>query len=258
MVLRIFWILLLVLPLAVRADVPPSPSPMYIVDQSKVLSNSALNSINQQLKQFEQDSSNQVVVAIYPKQGEPGDIAGYAKHVFNTWGIGQARMNNGVLLLICTEDHKLNITVGDGLHGAVSDKTCKTIIDDEIVPQIKAGNFEGGINSGVSAIIAATRGQYKGKSFLGSINPATLYAWLIVGGVLFIFVMQGIYGERYRTGAGAPSWVVPILILAMIIGFVFALIPGRRRGWWGGGGGGGGGFSGGGGSSSGGGASGSW
>jgi len=239
--------------------IPPSPDPHYIADEAHVLSASAVESIDKQLEQEERTSANQIVVGIYPKMLSDDDIATYAVRIFQAWRIGQKSKNNGVLLLAFIQDRKMNITTGYGLEGALPDATCHQIIENEIKPHFKDGDYDGGIRAGVNAILAATRGEYKGtgRTHLGFQSYAfpTLF-FLLVAFLLFSSFIKGIYGTTYSSGGRTPSWVIPFILLSNMTS------SRGGGGWWGGGGGGwsggGGGFSGGGGSTGGGGASGSW
>jgi len=240
------------LPALAAEVIPPSPSPYYVVDDAHVLSSGAFDQINQQLEDFERRTSNQIVVAIYPKVQTDDDIAAYSVRVFQAWKIGQKGRDNGVLLLVSIQDRRMTIQVGYGLEGAIPDATAKIIIDQEIAPHFKAGDYDAGIQAGVNAIVAATQGEYKGNGATNG-NGAGVDA---LGGVI-IFIVIAIFlaslanrGTLYSSG-GSTFWWILLSILSN---------SGGRGGggFGGGGGGGGGGFSGGGGRSGGGGASGSW
>jgi len=254
--LTLLMILMLTAASARAAEViPPNPSPHYIVDDAKVMSPQVVQAIDRQLEQFERDTSNQVVVAIYGKMQSTDDIAAYAVRVFQAWRPGQKKTNNGILLLVFIDDHKMNITTGYGLEGPLPDATCKDIIDNEIAPRFKANDYDGGIQAGVTAMLAATRGEYKGSGSTNLKNvgaPAILIA--IFAFIFLLSILRGIFGTAYAGGGRIPWWAIMLMSSG----------SGRRGGWGGGGGGGGwsggggGGFSGGGGSTGGGGASGSW
>jgi uncharacterized protein len=162
------------------------------------------------------------------------DPADYALKLGRSWGVGNKGFNNGVVFLVAKDDHKVFIATGYGLEGAIPDITCKTIVDNEVLPRFKEGNFYAGIDSGVNSVMLAARGEYKAP--------------------------KGYHQKSSGSGIG-----IVVLIIAVIIMIVF--ISGRggggggymsRRGYWGGpilwgaagglfGGGGGGGSSGGGG-----------
>lgn len=252
-------LLLLALPARARGGtevIPPTPSPHYIIDEAHVLSAATVQSIDGQLQQVERDTSNQIVVAIYPKMESNDDIAAYGVRVFQAWHIGQKAKNNGVVLLVFIQDRKMNITTGYGLEGALPDATAQQIIENELKPHFKNNDYDGGIQAGVNAILAATRGEYKGSGQTWLDYRSTIIPGLVVLLFVLLFVasmVRGIYGTTYASNGRVPSWVIPFILLSSMTS------SGRGGGGFGGGGGGtGGGFSGGGGSTGGGGASGSW
>jgi len=246
---------LLVLALSVlAAEIIPPASPKYFNDFANVTKPGTAERLNAALEQFEKDTSSQFVVAVFPKMQSDSSVEDYVNRLFRAWKIGEQQKNNGLLLAVFVQDRKMRIEVGYGLEGAVPDAIAKRIIDNEITPRFRNGDFDGGLSDGVTALMQAARGEYKGT---------------------------GRTVDQSRGGGRLP--LVKLLPLFLVFGFVFLAIVssllrrrgtvygGRGRGWgaapvfWGGGGGGGwsgggggGGFSGGGGSSGGGGASGSW
>jgi uncharacterized protein len=224
--------------------IPPAPA-QYFNDYANVVSPGVASQLNQTLEQFERDTSDQIVVAVFPKMQSDSSIEDYAVRLFRAWGVGQKNKNNGAVLFVFVQDHKMFLQTGYGLEGALPDITCKRIIDDEIAPRFKTGDFDGGLTAGVQAIMAAVRGEYQGNGRTvndsrGTASRSTLIFWVVIIG---FFILLSLARSRRRgwlyTGGG---WY--------------------GGGWGGGGGfsggGGGGGFSGGGGSSGGGGAGGSW
>src|SRR5208337_4321026 len=114
------------------------------------------------LEDFEKQSSCQIVVAVYPKLQTDSAMEDYTVRVFRAWGVGQKDKNNGAVLFVFVQDHKMRIATGYGLEGALPDATCKRILDDEITPRFKQGDYDGGLSAGVTAMIAAAKGEYKG------------------------------------------------------------------------------------------------
>lgn len=158
----------------------------------------------------------------------------------------------------------MRIATGYGLEGALPDALCKRILDDEITPRFRAGDFDGGVRAGVTAMLAATRGEYRGtgRTVAAGVSPMFGGNGVRAVGVLFIFFL-------------ILAFVVVRIVRNFLGGFTVYNPRGRTQPWttwgggWGGGGwsggggswgggGGGGSFSGGGGSTGGGGASGSW
>jgi uncharacterized protein len=224
---------------------PPKPD-RYVTDQAHVLNASTLGAINDQLEQFEKDTSNQIVVAIYPSLPDDASIDQYTIDTYNAWGIGQKGKDNGALLLIAVNNHKMFICTGRGLEGALPDAICKNIITQVIAPRLKQGDYSGGIQAGVSAIIAATRGEYKGTGTTDARGNGSGQGipWIPIIVFIVIFILI-----RFGSGSGRSG---PIIYTGGGWG------GGGYGGGGGFGGGGGGGFSGGGGSSAGGGAGGGW
>ena len=232
--------------------IPPAPA-AYFNDYAHVVSAATAAQLNQTLENFERQSSEQIVVAVFPKMQSDSSIEDYTVRVARSWQVGQKDKNNGAVLFVFVQDHKMFLQVGYGLEGVLPDALCKRIIDEQISPRFRAGDFDGGLTAGVQSILAATRGEYKGTGATvadqrraythhgsGEFVPL-VFVIIVVFAALAIRLRAYQYGGGYYSGSG---W---------------------SGGGWGGGGfsggsgfGGGGGFSGGGGSFGGGGAGGGW
>ncbi len=238
---------------ATAAEVIPPKPEQYFNDYAHVVSPGTAQRLNQELEDFEKQTSSQIVVVVYPKMQSDSSIEDYTVRVFQNWKPGLKDKDNGAILFVFVEDHKMRIATGYGLEGALPDAICKRIIDEVIAPRFKQGDFDGGLSAGVDAILAATKGEYKGTGQT---------------------VAQG---RARKNSFLADNWVILLIIAIILLGnLTLRRRPRRSSGWmmssggWGGwygggggwsgggGGGGGGGFSGGGGSTGGGGASGSW
>lgn len=230
--------------------IPPAPE-HFFNDYAHVVSAGTAERLDRTLEDFERESSDQILVAVYPKMQSDSSIEDYTVRVARAWKVGRKDKNNGVVLFVFVQDHKMYLQTGYGLEGALPDALCKRIIDEQIAPRFKAGDFDGGLSAGVTSIIAAVKGEYHGTG-------------------------QTV-GEQHHHGGGGQLLLIVLLVLFLLMfgglrSLLFAgtLYRGRGSyGWgggsWGGGGGwgggdssGGGGFSGGGGSFGGGGAGGSW
>ncbi len=142
-------------------EIPPPPA-HYVYDGVDWLSPTQESSLADSLSAFERSTSNQLVVAIFRSlQGE--EIQDLTHRVAEAWGMGRKDRDNGVLLAIYAEDRKVRIEVGYGLEGVVTDATAFSIIQNEILPRFRAGDRVGGIRAGVSALMAASRGEYVGS-----------------------------------------------------------------------------------------------
>ncbi len=256
-----------------------------VVDEATLFSAAQKAELESTLENHENNTSNQVVVVTL-KSLDGYDIRDYGLELGRAWGIGQKDKNNGVLLIIAPNERKVSIEVGYGLEGALPDATAKSIIDQEILPYFKEGDYFGGAKFGVDAIISAIKGEYvpyEVESSSKSFKFTDLIMPLIF---LFVFIAGPVFGKKNKFDAnniipalifsgfvGIFTWIMfSILLLSItlsIIVFISMLFAdptvyenssgGSYSGYSGGGGfSSGGGFSGGGGSFGGGGASGSW
>jgi uncharacterized protein len=240
-----------------------------VVDTAGMLSPAAKANLEAELAAFEAKSSDQVVVATIPSL-KGAVLEDYANGLFRHWKLGQAQENNGVLLLIARDDRKMRIEVGYGLEGILTDAISRLIIEDVIVPQFRAGDFETGITQGAQFIVKVLSGDTAELEARARRNPPHQTGdptdWVITTIVLlwfaFVFasvifgLLAPIYGRKL--GPGRYEWlgIEYDQRAASRGGGTIGTIGGG--GWSSGGGGSGGGFSGGGGSSGGGGASGGW
>jgi uncharacterized protein len=243
--------------------IPPAP-PHYFNDYAGVVSPSVADELNRQLEQFERDTSNQIVVAVFPKMQSDSDIADYTFRVKESWHVGQKGKNNGAVLFVFIQDHKMFIQVNYGLEGVLPDATCKEIIDQEITPNFKTGNYEAGLRAGINAILSACKGEFKGTgSTVNQSNGDKISISVCFGGVI-VFIFIGILlfllnrsGDRFYQRHARSLGIMDNLYLGAL-SMPFNILGGGGSGGGGFSGGGGGGFSGGGGTGGGGGAGGSW
>src|ERR1044071_2100887 len=144
-----------------REVIPPKPA-AYFNDYAGVVSPSAARRLNQTLEDFEKSTSSQVVVAVFTRMESDSSVEDYTRRVAEAWRVGPKERNNGAVLFVFVQDRKMRIQTGYGLEGALPDATCKQIIENELVPRFRQNDFDGGLTAGVNAMLAATRGEYKG------------------------------------------------------------------------------------------------
>jgi uncharacterized protein len=218
-----------------------------VVDAANILSPVTTADLERKLADLEQKSGIQLVVATVPSLGGE-EIEPYANAIFRFWKLGEARQNNGALLLIAPKERRMRIEVGYGLEGTLTDAISSLIIANAIAPRFKAGDFNGGVTRGVDDIITTLTtdsAEWKPKPHDMRVEHDATLLDAIAPFLIFLFIMF-VLSRVSRRGGG---------------NFIFLPMGGRGFGRGGGGfagGGGGGGFTGGGGSSGGGGASGGW
>ena len=284
-----FWTRLLLLALlcctAAQAEVAVPTLARRVTDLTGTLDAGQKQVLENKLAAFESRKGSQIAVLMLPTT-QPEDVAQFGIRVVDAWKLGRKGVDDGVLLLIAKDDRKLRIEVGYGLEGVLNDATSRRIVSEIITPFFKSGDFYGGIDAGVDAIIKVVEGEplpppAQHASTQSGSNTNGLGNMLVTGFFVFMIgniILRQMLG-RLPSGLivggliGALVWVI-LSSLAWAVGaalaaFVFSLIFGLNgrgssfpAGWGGGGGGGGGfgggGFSGGGGGFGGGGASGGW
>ena len=222
----------------------------YANDQTGSLGSSELNTLESKLKTFDDSTSNQVVfLMMNTLDGYPLESFCFETATKNQ--IGSKKNNNGVLFFVAKEDRKMRIEVGYGLEGTLPDALASSILRNEVRPYFKSGDYYAGVNSGLEAIILATKGEYKGEP--KSKGKGTGFPFIVI--VIIFIIIAALSGKGGKGGGGG---LLPLLILSSMGGSRGRGGFGGGSSWGGGGGGGFGGFSGGGGSFGGGGSSGSW
>src|SRR5438067_3067132 len=142
--------------------IPPKPAG-YFNDYAGVVSKEAALHFNEQLAQFERETSNQLLVVVWQTMPSQSSIEDYTQRVAQAWGVGQKERRNGVVLFVFVQDRKMFIQVGYGLEGALPDITAFDITEYKIKPYLRSGDYEGGITVGIDSIFKAIRGEYKGS-----------------------------------------------------------------------------------------------
>lgn len=276
-----------------QAAVQPVPAlRAHVMDDSGTLTAAEVAALEQELASFEQKHGTQIAVLLVPSTA-PEDIADYTQRVAEAWKLGRARVGDGLLLVVAVQDRRVRIAPYKALEGAVPDVLAKRIIDQQIVPAFRRGDYAGGLRGALTQLQAHITGEALPEPSAPTPRPQVEGQVdefdLIEAGMLLLVavplvsgVLRQILGQRLGSvlGAGAAGWLVWqisgrvwLALLAGLIGFFLGLFSralptpryGPHPGGWGGhgggwhsggggfGGGGGGGFSSGGGGDSGGG-----
>lgn len=243
-----------------RAELTFPPLTGRVVDAAHVLDAATLAALDAKLAAQEARATDQLVVATIPSlQGT--SIEDYANRLFRTWQIGQAKKNNGVLLLVAPNERKVRIEVGYGLEGILTDAVASTIIRNAIVPAFKSGDMAAGIVKGTDAIIEILNLDPDEAKARAKTLESSDWTEEEVDNLIFLAVMvifMGFIIWRVMRGGGPGGPAARRRRDGAVVGGPIAWEwgTGSSSGWSGGSSGGG--WSGGGGSSGGGGASGDW
>lgn len=235
--------------------IPPKPAG-YFNDYAGVVSQDQALRLNEKLAQFERETSNQVLVAVFRKMETNSSIEDFTQRIAQAWGVGKKDRKNGTVLFVFIEDRKMYIQVGYGLEGVLPDATAFDITERHIKPFFKNNDYPGGLANGIDLICQAIRGEYTGDGKTNTERSSTRdggghILFLVIFVIIILIAMRS---SRRRRGYGYSSLGGP---------FIGGWSGGSGGGWSGGSsggssGGGFSGFSGGGGSFGGGGAGSSW
>jgi uncharacterized protein len=225
--LLIFLLLFLPFP-AYGLDVPRLQG--YVNDYAGMISPSAKSRIEEELRAFEQSDSTQIIILTIPSlEGE--NIEEFGIKVGEAWKIGQKGKDNGILFIVSNQERRIRIEVGRGLEGNLTDLMAGRIIDLVINPRFKQGDFDGGFIAGVSALIDATRGEFRAEQRPVQRRQSGFPPFLTF--LMFFGIFTLIFGSFSRilggiVGAvGLPSIVylgllpigLPLIIFLALFGF---------------------------------------
>ena len=235
---------------AAETPIPPAPT-TWVADTAGLLSQATRDVLEQRLAAYNQATGHQVIVWIGSTTGD-APLEDWTIRAFTKWKVGRKKLDDGLALFMFTQDRKVRIEVGYGLEGVITDAIASQIIRNEIVPRMRAGDADGAVTAGVSALLATIGGEQGaspkpyGSGSAGTIVALSVAFFLLLFFIIMIRALRRL-GRHYTIGSG------PI-----IFGGGWGSTGGFWSGGSGGGGGGFGGFSGGGGGGGGGGASGGW
>jgi len=159
----------------------------HVHDEAHALRQATIDQIEKQLITFEDSTSNQVAVLVVTSlDGE--SIEEYALRVAEKWKLGQKDKDNGVLLLIAIDDHKMRIEVGQGLQGVLTDVQSNRIIRNEIAPHFRKSDYDAGVIAGTEGIVKSIGGEYTANDANGEFDIVTR---IVVG--FAVFLILGIF-----------------------------------------------------------------
>jgi len=228
---------------ASAGPVPPKPG-RYVTDLAGVLPPATLDALDGQLEAFERETSNQILVWIAPHVPEGTTPEELGTDAIRSWGVGQSGKDNGIVFFVFTQDRKTRIATGYGLEGAVPDARAKRIQAEITRPHFARGDFATGVQLGVTALMAAARGE----GFVGTgrtvadwgVPGVPCVRWLLVAGLLATLLVArlrkartgflvaiGVWGALVNLAGyfavAVPSWPMLIFFLVPVGGLAFGL-----------------------------------
>lgn len=199
--------------LQVIAQIPKQPNPPRLVNNfskefSDFLSQPEEEALEKKLDAFAETTSNQIVVLIVD------DLAGmepyeYATKVGEEWKVGNAKEDNGIVILIKPTggkgERKTFIATGRGLEGAIPDYTCNEIVENELLPAFKDGKFYEGVDKATDVLMSLAKGEYNSDQYAKKNKKNDMLKVIIVLVVIVIFVIFLFRNNKGGKGGGFRS-----------------------------------------------------
>jgi uncharacterized protein len=222
-------VLMLIASIAAAQKAVPELWNTRVHDDAKVLSTETTDQLELQLKKYEDSTSNQIAILIISSlEGE--SIETFSFQVAEKWELGKKNKDNGVLLLIAIDDHKMRIEVGEGLEGVLTDAMCNRIIRNEMAPAFRRGDYEGGVKAAINGIVKAIGGEYTAGDS-ADIEELTTGQRILIGIGLYLFLSLFAFFALFMqgcTGWGLYAFLIPFFTLfpAILVSESMWYVPG--------------------------------
>jgi len=190
-------------------------------DDAHALRQATVDQLEKTLKAYEDSTSNQIAILIVSSlDGEV--LEEYSLKVAEKWRLGTKSKDNGVLLLIAVDDHKMRIEVGQGLEGVLTDAQSNRIIRNEIAPEFRRGDYDAGVKAGIHRIVKAIAGEYKADEVDTSSSDLSVGDKILFG--LFIFVLLGLFTVAAVFSQGCSGWGLYAFLIPFYAVFPWIII----------------------------------
>lgn len=183
-------------------NIPAKPSPPKLVnDLANALTPDEINSLERKLVAYNDSTSTQVVIVTVETTGDY-DIQEYALRILRDWGVGNTKTNNGIVIVAAIKDKKIRIETGYGMEGVIPDITAQRIIDNEVTPNFRAGDYYRGFDEAINAIAKAAAGEYTAPvnyNRQSKRRGGSIFSYLIPL-IILVVIISGIGGGRGGRG----------------------------------------------------------
>jgi len=195
-------------------------------DDAHALKQETIDQLEKELKTYEDSTSNQIAILIV--QSLDGDVLEeYSLRVAEKWKLGTKNKDNGVLLLVAVDDHKMRIEVGQGLEGVLTDAQSSRIIRNEIAPEFRRGDYDAGVKAGVNGIVKAIAGEYAANDTDGFEDLSLLAKLLISLGVTLFISIFAFFG---LVAPGCVGWGLYLFLMPFYA--VFPMMTFDEKYWY--------------------------
>ena len=221
--LKVLSGIIFIIPLFVFGYQNPGSPSGFVNDFAEMLTVEQRQTLETKIGNFEKETTNELSVVTVANLG--GDtIENFAEKLFQDWGVGKNKKDNGVLLLISSDDRQMRIEVGYGLEGALTDAQSFWIIQNFLKRAFQRGDYYGGISGGIDNIISITKGEFEPdtkSTTSNGFNVDSVFFFFWVAWVFFVWTGSVLARSKSWWGGGIVGGAV-----ALVVGFAFALISG--------------------------------
>jgi uncharacterized protein len=188
---------------------------LHVHDEAHVLTQPAIDKLEQQLIAYQDSTSNEIAVLIIPSL-EGDALEDYSLRVVEKWQLGKKNKDNGVLLLIVVDEHKIRIETGYGLEGVLTDAKASRIIRNEMAPPFRQNQYDEGVIAGINAIEKAIGGEYQ-EDNEGELDQLSWTERTLIG--LFIFGILGVFTFIGLVTPGCGGWFLYAFLIPFYTAF---------------------------------------
>jgi uncharacterized protein len=192
---------------------------LHVHDEAHVLSQLTVDNLEKELVAYQDSTSNEIAVLIISSL-EGDALESYSLQVVEKWKLGKKAKDNGALLLVVVDEHKMRIETGYGLEGVLTDAICSRIIRNEIAPQFRQNNYDVGITEGIHAMIRAIGKEYTSEDL--EETPLGLKERILIG--LFIFGILGVFTTMALLIPGCGGWFLYAFLIPFYATFPMAVM----------------------------------
>lgn len=166
----------------------------YVLDEPDLLSTRTEHHIRAQLRDFELRTTNEIVVALFSSLPPGEQLEMYTAKLGRAWGLGRKERDNGIILFLFAKERQVRLEIGYGLEGAVPDSVADRILREHALPAFRTGNYDGGVQAAVRAIMLATQREYQADRSKTARVGSDGKLWLIML-VFLVFVVWTHLGD---------------------------------------------------------------
>jgi uncharacterized protein len=198
------------------------PNDGFVTDVANALTDEQKAALSQTLTQYQKDTSNEIAILVLPNLSGMA-IEDVGVTVGRAWGIGDKQKNNGILIIVALEERETRMEVGYGLEGAVPDLVAKGIIEEDMAPAFRQGDYFGGLTAAIASLQKHIAGEYTADRYTKTDASG-------FGGFFFFLVIIGIQISAAWLGRTKSYWLGGVLggvlgIILILFSFSFFVVP---------------------------------